>query len=281
MVTIKHADFKYRGFLLYNCQLQGLWTLLAGGGLWCNGSSICWPPGDQLNLLNFEEHLKDLNAVIFDVDGLMLDTEAVGLITWTRACADFGFQMTKEIFLEMVGRNTADSNDACFRAFGPEFPVAEVRARKIGYGREYISKHGLAPKPGLLELLATLSQQKVKIGVATSTDRKLALERLAAAGLPPEKFNAITCGDEVSCGKPAPDIFLETARRLGVDPSRCLVLEDSEAGIAGAAAAGMSPVMVPDLKPASEQARAAAFKILPSLVEARTLILSILKEIPA
>lgn len=213
-----------------------------------------------------------LSAVIFDVDGLMLDTEAVGLITWTQACKDLGYQMTHEIFAKMVGRNTNDSNEVCFQAFGRNFPAAEVRRKKVEYGKEYIAKHGLKPKLGLLELLADLRNLKLKIGIATSTDRPLALERLNISGITKEKYDEITCGNEVVNGKPAPDIFLEAARRINAQPSQCVVLEDSEAGIRGAFDAGMIPIMVPDLNQPSAEARKLAHRVVPSLVEAHRLI---------
>lgn len=213
--------------------------------------------------------MAEIEAVIFDVDGLMLDTEAVGLIVWTQACADFGFTMTKELFSRMVGRNTADSNAACLAEFGPDVPIQAIRELKIKHATKYIAENGLRAKTGLFELLAALRAGKTLIGIATSTDRPLALERLSAGGIKSSMYDAITCGNEVPNGKPAPDIFLETAKRLGAEPGRCLVLEDSEAGVLGATAAGMRAIMVPDLNQPSPEIRKIAYRVVHSLIEAR------------
>ena len=133
---------------------------------------------------------------------------------------------------------------------------------------------GIALKPGLVELLEYLALHEIPAAVATSSDREYAGFSLKAAGLDERRFALVVTGDEVENGKPAPDIYLEALRRLGVKPARSLALEDSDAGILAAARAGMISVLVPDLKPPSPAAREAAFRVLTSLHEVVPLLIS-------
>ena len=197
-----------------------------------------------------------IRAVIFDMDGLMLDTERMAQLAWQRAGAEFGFTLPDELYLQAVGR-TAVATEILFRqGLGSEFPFADIYARKQHYLYTAIENEGIPTKAGLLELLELLERQGLPKAVATSTARALALRKLAAAGLL-HRFSIIVCGDEVPNGKPAPDIFLAAAQKLGVAPANCLVLEDSLAGIRAAHAAGMRAIMIPDLiqPPVDQQER--------------------------
>lgn len=120
-------------------------------------------------------------------------------------------------------------------------------------------------KPGLDELLALLDSRHIPKAVATSTRRKIAVTQLAANGLL-DRFDAIATGDEVANGKPAPDLFLLAAQRLGADPAACLVLEDAEPGVIAAHRAGMQVYMVPDLQPVSSTTERLAAGVFRSLV---------------
>src|SRR5262249_22784775 len=131
-------------------------------------------------------------------------------------------------------------------------------------------------KPGLIELLSFVSEHRIPIAIATSSDQNYATFSLQAAGLG-GRFSYIITGDQVINGKPAPDIYIEAARRLGVAAEQCVGIEDSDAGALAASASGMITVMVPDLKEPSEDARAAAFCVVDSLLEARDKIASLMK----
>ena len=138
-----------------------------------------------------------------------------------------------------------------------------------------MEEHGIDTKPGLLSLLDQLEAAAVPRAVATSSSAKQAAETLEASGLA-DRFAHIVTSDQVACGKPAPDLYLEAARRLGLSPTACIALEDSEAGVQSASTAGMTVVMVPDLKKPSLQAESQAYRILPSLHQAAPLIADLL-----
>ena len=185
-------------------------------------------------------------AVIFDMDGLMLDTEAPALRAWERAARGLGREFDLTLCRQMIGRNFGDCVALIRARHGADYPVDELtRAWAADYDT-IVAAEGIALKPGLAEILDLLDERGVATAVATSTRRERALAKLDRVGLT-HRFAALVGGDEIAHGKPAPDIFLAAAARLGVAAGDCIVLEDSEPGIIGAAAAGMMPVMVPDL----------------------------------
>ena len=216
---------------------------------------------------NFRSNLSmDIQAIIFDMDGLMLDTEPLYRIAWKRASAECGFQLTDEIYKNLVGRGQQDAEKTLFKIFGPEFPKEQFAALSAKYEEQEFSGPSPAKKPGLEELLELLAVRGLPLAVATSTERRLTLPRLARAGLLP-RFDVVATGDEVPRGKPFPDLFLLAANRLGAAPSACLVLEDSEAGVMAASAAGMKVFMVPDLVEPSAEIKRAATGVFQSLFE--------------
>ncbi len=210
-------------------------------------------------------------ALIFDMDGLMLDTERIARSAWQRAMSDWNATLPDALYLQLIGRDEQGTVAILQEAYGEEFPVRQVRQRKQQYFEEDIVRHGVPMKPGLMELLDLADALSQRKAVASSTETEPALRKLALAGIA-GRFDAIVCGDQVQNGKPAPDIFLEAAARLGVAPEQCLVLEDSEPGVRAAHAAGMLAIMVPDLKPPSEDVEALAYRVLPSLHHVRAFL---------
>lgn len=203
-------------------------------------------------------------AVILDMDGLLLDSERVALALLARAAADQGQPWRHEVGLALVGLGSQDSDALIRHHMGERYPVAAVRE---AFGRLYeaaIHAGEIPLKAGVEELFDLLEELGLPKAVATSTRRSRAIPKLAAVKLV-ERLAAVICGDEVARGKPAPDIFLAAARALGVPPEGCLVLEDSNAGVRGARAAGMSVVMVPDLLTPAEDVLAAAVPVVESL----------------
>jgi HAD superfamily hydrolase (TIGR01509 family) len=213
-----------------------------------------------------------VDAVILDMDGLMLDTERLYKRAWQQAASQLGYGLDDDFYFTLVGCTNAAGERALAEHFGPAFPLIAFRERWAELWREEVEVAGIPLKPGLSELLAYLADQGIPVAVATSSDRDYAAFSLKMAGLDARRFAHVVTGEQVARGKPAPDIYLEAAGRLGVDPAGCIAIEDSDAGVLSASAAGMRAVMVPDLKPPSLAAREAAFRVLTSLHEVAPLL---------
>ena len=187
-------------------------------------------------------------AVIFDMDGLMLDTEPLAARAWADAAAATGVAFDRAVPSSLVGRNYPDCRALILAHHGGDYPVdALMQAWHVAYDA-IVERDGIAQKPGLVELLGWLEAARIRKAVATSTRRSRAQEKLARLSLA-SRFDALVGGDEPARGKPAPDIFTLAAARLEVAAVECVVLEDSEPGIRGAIAAGMTAIWVPDRVP--------------------------------
>ncbi len=209
--------------------------------------------------------------MIFDVDGLMLDTEILARRAWDRAMSDWNLTIPDSTYAKLVGRRVDDVGKIIAEEMGAHVPFEEIALRKSEYLEASIANNGIPIKPGLLELLDWLDKRRISKAVASSTHRQVLLRKLALTGLV-GRFTVMVCGDEIAQGKPAPDIFLAAARHLQVAPSECIVLEDSEPGIIAANAAGMIPILVPDQIKPSAEAVALAFRVLPSLHDVKELL---------
>jgi HAD superfamily hydrolase (TIGR01509 family) len=196
-------------------------------------------------------------AVIFDMDGLMLDTEPLAARAWHDAAAAVGATFDHDLTLRLTGRNFVDCSALIRTHYPTDYPVDALLGGWHAAYDAIVARAGLARKPGVLELIAWLEARGIPLAVATSTRRARAEIKLAMTALLPH-FRALVGGDEVARGKPHPDIYLEAARRIAVPPAHCLVLEDSEPGVRGALAAGMTPIMIPDLLRPSADLLAAA-----------------------
>lgn len=208
-------------------------------------------------------------AVIFDMDGLMLDTEPLAARAWTDAAAALGVDFDHAVTPRLVGRNFPDCRALLHAHHGDGYPVDDLMRAWHGAYDAIVEREGIAVKPGLLDLIAWLEAENIARAVATSTRRSRAQAKLARTGLA-ERFATLVGGDEIANGKPAPDIFVEASARLGVAANECIVLEDSEPGVNGALAAGMIPIMVPDIAPPSRALLARKPLVLASLVLVRT-----------
>ena len=216
-----------------------------------------------------------VTTVIFDMDGLMFDTERLARDAWRRAMAEHGYALDDSVYLAAVGRTVEAACRVFVDALGPDLPIEDIEAAKARYLQEM-----LTPRPplkrGLVVLLDGIGDLGLSTAVASATARAEVERRLSSVDLL-ERFDAVVGGDEVARGKPAPDLFLRAGERLHVSPAGCVVLEDSEAGIRAAAAAGMIPVMVPDLAEPSPLVRALAAAVVGSLPE----VLGVLQELGA
>ncbi len=214
-------------------------------------------------------------AVIFDMDGLMLDTERLRKDLFDRVVAEHGFTLPDDLYLQTIGRTTRDTRTIYAERMGADFPYEELRAKRREIEDVHIDQHGVPTKPGLESVLDWLETQAFPRAVATSSTRTTAHRLLDAAGVR-QRFEIIIGGDDVAHGKPAPDLFLLAAEHLGVAPSDCVVLEDSGAGIRAAHRAGMTSILVPDLQPPADDVRELAYRVCASLHEAQTVLVELL-----
>lgn len=202
-------------------------------------------------------------AAVFDMDGVLLDTEPLYKQAMHAACAACGFEMSDEVHAAQIGI-PADTGDLMLHAhFGPDFPLMQYKAKATAIMRE-LTAGDIPVKPGALELLGALQSRGIPAAVATSTASPLAPERLKRAGLF-DLFAAVVTRSDVANGKPHPEPFLTAAARLGVAPEQCIALEDSHNGIRAAHGAGMRAIMVPDLLQPTGEIRALCHAVMDSL----------------
>lgn len=207
-----------------------------------------------------------VRGVIFDMDGLLLDSERLALDLALAISAELGRPWPRSLGLGLVGLNSRDAVAVIQRQMGADYPV-DTHQRLFGERYEDLIQAGRIPlKPGVEALFDLLDALAIPRAIATSTRRSRATPKLAGVGLA-GRIHRMVCGDEVAAGKPAPDIYLAAAGLLGLAPADCLALEDSNAGIRAALAAGTRPLMVPDLLSPAEDVLAAGVPVFASLHE--------------
>ncbi len=214
-------------------------------------------------------------AVIFDMDGLMLDTERLRKQLFDRVVAEHGLTLPNDLYLQTIGGTMRDTRLIYAEHLGADFPFEELRAKRQEIEHAHIDQHGVPIKSGLESVLNWLEDRDFPRAVATSSARATANRLLYQAGVR-QQFEIIVGGDDVTHGKPAPDLFLLAAEHLGVAPSDCVVLEDSGAGIRAAHRAGMTPILVPDLQRPSDEVRNLAYRVCASLREAKMVLAELL-----
>ncbi len=205
-----------------------------------------------------------IEAVIFDMDGLMLDTERISQMAWQKAGTDLNIELPISLSRQVIGLVMSDIKVLFKDRLGADFPLDRFLKRANKHYHRMLREEPVPVKPGVFDLLDYLEEWDIPTGVATSTGKKLARQKLSSAGLL-DRFRFIVAGDEVEKGKPEPEIFLRVAELLSVAPAKCLVLEDSEMGIRGAHAAGMTVYMIPDLIEPTDAIRHLAHGIFESL----------------
>lgn len=194
---------------------------------------------------SLSQSLSPFSAVIFDMDGTLLDTEPLYRDAMHQACVDLGYEMTGELHAAQIGIPHDMSTRIMLQAFGEDFPM-DLYNEYTNKAMKVMTADGVAVKAGARELLAELNARNIPAAVATSTSSPTAPDRLKQAGLY-DQFAAIVTRTDVTNGKPHPEPFLLAAERIGIDPKTCIALEDSHNGIRSAHSAGMMAIMVPDL----------------------------------
>lgn len=186
-----------------------------------------------------------INAIVFDMDGTLIDTEKYYRICWPKALAVFGYHMTDEQALSFrsLGRPFAPAR--LKELFGDEIDYISVREKRKEIMNEYLENNGIEIKPGAIELLSWLREHGIKTGVATATDFQRTEKYLSELGLV-EYIDEIVCATMVKEGKPSPDIYTYVCEQIGEKPENVIAVEDSPNGVLSAYRAGCKVIMVPD-----------------------------------
>ena len=205
-------------------------------------------------------------AVIFDMDGVIFDTETIALRCWGEAAKTLRLDGWKELYPQCIGITQPKTRALWVEHWGEENAEAFGKEILAIYDREYAGRP-VPQKAGAAEIIAALHEKGIPIAVASSTPEARVRQHLTEAGFLPS-FDAVIGGDRLQRSKPAPDIFLLAAEALGAEPGRCFVIEDSFNGIRAAHAANMRPIMVPDLLAPTAEIAAMAEVVAADLFEA-------------
>lgn len=210
--------------------------------------------------------IKDIEAVIFDMDGVIYDTEAFYLKHWIQVFEEYGYKMTKEIYIKAMGRGRKKVKEYFKSIFGDDLPIDEMYIKKDKLLFDAIRNKEVPLKPGALEFLSYLKNNNIKTALATSAKRERLDIQLEDSPIV-QYFDAIVCGDDVVNSKPDPEIFLKAAGKIGANPEKCIVIEDSEAGIKAAHDGKMTAFHVEDLKEADDSIKENANMLFKNLKE--------------
>jgi HAD superfamily hydrolase (TIGR01509 family) len=217
------------------------------------------------------EH-REVRGVLFDMDGVVIDTEKLYTRFWMEAAADLGHPMTLTQALQMRSLGSIESQEKLDSFFGSGVLAYDVlRNRRIELMEAFIAEHGIEEKKGIRELLARLKEQGIPCAITSSSSIPLIRRHLGDLGLL-DGFTALCSGKDVPHGKPAPDIYLHGAATLGIAPEHCLAIEDSPAGIEAAWRAGCMAVIVPDQDQPGEDVLSRCFAKADSLLDVMELL---------
>jgi len=203
---------------------------------------------------------------IFDMDGLMIDSERVTFECYQERLKDMNLTMDEEFYKTLLGKPIKGIYQRFYDVYGNDFPIENVIQDVHQLMAERFETEGVPVKKGLVELLHYLKDNNYKTIVATSSNRDRVDKILAQAKIT-EFFDDSICGDEVTKGKPNPEVFLKSCQKLGVNVDEAIVLEDSEAGIQASYDANIKVICIPDMKYPEKQYEEKTFKILKDLTE--------------
>ena len=205
-------------------------------------------------------------AVIFDMHGVIFDSERLVLESWKQIAEKYGIQNVEEVLIKCIGVNAVITRDIFLEYYGKDFPYDMYKTECSSLFHTWCKTNGLPIKKGVTELLKYLNDSGYKVGLASSTRYEIVKEELEEAGLLPY-FHNLTGGDMLKKSKPEPDIFLMACESLSVKPEEAIGIEDSYNGIRALSRAGMLPVMVPDMIAPDEEMKDFAEFIFDDLLE--------------
>ncbi|ACC98375.1 putative phosphatase/phosphohexomutase [Elusimicrobium minutum Pei191] len=214
-------------------------------------------------------NIKDIKLVIFDMDGLLLETEKLYMDLFCKTMDELGYKADKELYLPCVGVGSANGRAYLKSKLGQDFPAERHEGLMFKRAYDYVIEKGVDHRPGVSELLDLLDSLNINKGIASSNDKEFVLHALKNSNLI-NRFSVINTAQDVKKTKPSPDLFLKTAKDFGVPASQTLVLEDSENGVLAANAAQMRVFMIPDIKmpsPEIEKKATAVFNSLHDVVD--------------
>jgi HAD superfamily hydrolase (TIGR01509 family) len=213
--------------------------------------------------------LKQYRAVVFDMDGLLLDTENIALKAFQEACREQGLDPDLTVYKKCIGTTYACTREILQTGYGPQFPYDSISKNWNQKFTNQVENFEIPKKAGVVILLNYLENSGIKRVVVTSTRQPTALKMLKHAGIL-GYFEFVIGGDQIVNGKPHPEIYLAACQRLVEKPADCLALEDSENGVRSALAAGLTVIQIPDLVPPSDEVKTFGHLILPSLTAVET-----------
>lgn len=212
--------------------------------------------------------MKNIEGIIFDMDGVLIDTERISFNSYKEVFKKYNYEINEKFYLKLIGHNVKSIKQIMIDNYGQDFPFDEIYDKKVKLSVDTIERDGVIVKKGVHELVEYLKSENYKMAVATSTRRERAHHLLKEIGIF-DKIDYIICGDQVTNSKPDPEIFLKASAGIHIAPEKCIVIEDSEAGIIAAHNAKIRSINVPDMIKPNDNMKNLSFIICDDLFKVK------------